>query len=99
MGRQFPVSTSSVDVFASLEKGNGLCLSSLFEQNKRPTEATARTREKIGQGKNSSSTKLAFRGTRQFFLTSNWLVMSLMCGSIWVSPTDGGVEESFETLL
>ena len=51
VGRQFPVSTSTVDVFATLEKGNGLCLSSLFEQNKRPTEATSRTREKIGQGK------------------------------------------------
>ena len=51
MGRQFPVSTSSVDVFATFAKGNGLCLSTLFEQNKKPTESTTRTREKIGQGK------------------------------------------------
>jgi MAD (mothers against decapentaplegic) family protein 6/7 len=50
VGRQFPVSSASVDVFCALPKGNGLCLASLFGQNKRPSEATARTRAKIGEG-------------------------------------------------
>ena len=53
VGRQFPVSSSTVDVFSTLPKGNGLCLSSLFDQNKKPTESTSRTRDKIGQGKPS----------------------------------------------
>ena len=56
MGRQFCVSTSTVDVFSTLAKGNGLCLSALFDQNKKPTESTARTREKIGQGITFAST-------------------------------------------
>jgi hypothetical protein len=51
VGRQFPVSGATVDVFSVLPKGNGLCLSSIFDQNKKPTDATVRTREKIGQGK------------------------------------------------
>ena len=55
MGRQFPVTSSTVDVFSALPKGNGLCLASLFDQNKKPTESTSRTREKIGQGNSNNN--------------------------------------------
>lgn len=50
VGRLYPVSASTIEVFSALPKGDGLCLASLFKQNKKPSESTARTREKIGQG-------------------------------------------------
>jgi len=50
VGRLFPVSASTFEVFSALPKGDGLCLASLFKQNKKPSESTTRTREKIGQG-------------------------------------------------
>ena len=52
VGHLVPVSSSSIEIFSALPKGqDGLCLTSLFKQNKRPSESTTRTREKIGQGK------------------------------------------------
>lgn len=57
VGRLVPVSSSHIEVFSLLPKskgrheGSGLCLATLFKQNKSPSESTAKTREKIGQGK------------------------------------------------
>ena len=54
VGRLYPVSASHIEVFSFLPKGrhedSGLCLATLFKQNKSPSESTAKTREKIGQG-------------------------------------------------
>ena len=51
VGRLYPVSASTIEVFSALPKADaGLCLASLYKQNKKPSESTARTREKIGQG-------------------------------------------------
>jgi len=56
VGRLVPVSSSHIEVFSLLPKskgrheGSGLCLATLFKQNKSPSESTAKTREKIGQG-------------------------------------------------
>jgi len=52
VGRLYPVTASTIEVFSALPKAvrDGLCLASLFKQNKRPSESTTRTREKIGQG-------------------------------------------------
>jgi MAD (mothers against decapentaplegic) family protein 6/7 len=50
IGRLYPVSASTIEIFSVLPKGDGLCLASLFEQNDSPSESTARTRKKIGQG-------------------------------------------------
>jgi hypothetical protein len=33
-----------------IKADSGLCLASLYKQNKKPSESTARTREKFGQG-------------------------------------------------
>ena len=59
VGRLVPVSSSHIEVFSLLPKpkgrhessSGGLCLATLFKQNKSPSESTAKTREKIGQGK------------------------------------------------
>jgi len=58
VGRLHPVSSSHIEVFSLLPKSKGrhesseagLCLATLFKQNKSPSESTAKTREKIGQG-------------------------------------------------
>ena len=51
VGHLIPVSSSSIEIFSALPKSkDGLCLKSLFKENKRPSESTTRTREKIGQG-------------------------------------------------
>lgn len=50
VGRQYPVSDNSVEVFSALPKGNGLCLATLFEENQKPSKDTVKTRQKIGKG-------------------------------------------------
>ena len=58
VGRLYPVSASTIEVFSALPKADtGLCLASLYKQNKKPSESTARTREKIGQGWSSFKTQ------------------------------------------
>ena len=59
VGRLFPVTSPLAEVFCHLPrpgpKGDALCLATIAAGNTRPSEATLRTRDKIGLGEFSSS--------------------------------------------
>lgn len=50
VGRVYHVCEHSVDVFADLPHGEGLCLGALSNQNQTKNDVIRRTREKIGYG-------------------------------------------------
>lgn len=50
VGRLFPVTRNSVNVFSELPHGDGLCLATLADLNKIKTDSVLRTRDKIGLG-------------------------------------------------
>ena len=62
MGKLFPVHSPGVEVFAASPRppplGDALSLAALAPANPRPSEATLRTREKIGLGETSLSLPL-----------------------------------------